>query len=77
MMLLKNIHKRMYLAARKRAVGKSVLGDEEQKGTQGHWGHCWAREGETDRAGAWYIVRVGGPLTAIAGEPHRLGPCFL
>lgn len=44
LMLLKNIHKRMYLAVRKRAVGKSVLGHEEQKGTQRHWGHCWARE---------------------------------
>lgn len=77
MMFLKNIHKRMHLAFRKRAVGKSVLGDEEQKGTQGHWGHYWAWEEETDRAGAWYILMVGGPLTAIAGESHRLGPCFL
>lgn len=47
-MLLKNIRKRMYLAVRKRAVGKSVLGHEEQKGTQRHSGHCWAREEETE-----------------------------
>lgn len=77
MMLLKNIHKRMYLAVRKRAVGKSVLGHEEQKGTQRHCGHCWAREDETERDGAWYTPMVGGPLTAIAGEPHRLGPHLL
>lgn len=77
MMLLKSIHKRMHLVVRKRAVGKSVLGHEEQKGTQRHWGNCWAREDKTDRAGAWYTLMVGGPLTATAGEPHRLRPYFL
>jgi len=35
-LLLQNVHKGTYLAARKRAVGKSVLGDEEQKGKQRH-----------------------------------------
>ena len=33
-LLLQNVRKRMYLAVRKRTVGKSVLGDEEQEGKQ-------------------------------------------
>lgn len=37
-LLLQNVRKRMYLAVRKRTVGKSVLGDEEQEGKKRHWG---------------------------------------
>ena len=57
-----------------------MLGGEEQKGKERHWGHCWviiAREEAIDRAGAWYKLMVGAPLTAMAGGPHGLGICFL
>lgn len=40
-LLLQNTHKGMHLALRKRAAGKSVLGDEEQKGKQRHQRHRW------------------------------------
>lgn len=39
--LLLLLQKRTCLVVRKRAVGKTVLGDEKQKGKQRHWGHCW------------------------------------
>lgn len=75
-----SVCKRTRLAVRKRAVGKPVLGDEEQKEKKRLWGHCWViipREDVMDRAGAWYKLTVGVALPAIAGDPHGLGLRFL
>lgn len=62
LLLLQNIHKGMHLALRKRAVGKSVLEDEERKGKQSHQGQCWVLipQGRSDGQSQSLVQTEGG-----------------
>lgn len=75
LIFLKNIHTRMYLAVRKRVVGKSLLGHGSKRGHKGTGGHCWAREEETELVlgTCWWWE---DPWQLLLGNPTGWGHIF-